>query len=349
MVDAHVATQYYGLLSIGTPGQEFKVVFDTGSGQLVVPSSKCDDSACTMHKRFGSQNSSSSKQIGWADDPVKAIADGDDRDTKSLLLMSSDVSGEFVRDKVCVASLCGESDFVTLLEEQEDPFAHTSFDGVLGLAPTSPDAKEFNVLHALLGGKTGDKGMFGLYLQAQKGEMVFGGYRRELMEQDPYWVPLADEDNWYITVEDITVDGAPAGLCSKGKCKAALDSGASLIMIPGNLLGRIMGRLDVGDDCSGKPPKLGFMVKGGHHLELNPEDYFHNTEDSSCEYMLASTAAAGGKSPSLILGYPFLRRFYTVFDQAQKRVGFAKALAQAKTTKSLPEGAAAVPLVGVRA
>jgi hypothetical protein len=329
------------------------VVFDTGSGQLIIPGAKCDDNACVSHRRFQS-NSTSAVQIGWADDPTKPM-EGEDRDTKSLTMMGMDVSGEFVRDKICVGAkdeLCGTADFVTLLEENDDPFAPLAFDGVMGLAPTVVDAKEFNVMQALLSKRKAGKAVFGVYLAetsstvAAGGELVFGGYRKERLAEDLLWVPVSDAAHWQIQVDDITLDGKPANLCAKGGCQAAVDTGSSLVSAPGNILSRIMSRIDPGSDCSKSPPKLGFIVNG-KTLELRGEDYLEHSDDG-CEFLLAS--AGGGKGPSLVLGYPFLRRYYTVFDQEHGRIGFALAN-HAPLTKpaSLESDVASIPLVGTRA
>lgn len=350
------ATQYYGLVHVGTPPQEFRVIFDTGSGQLILPGAKCDDAACVSHNRI-SGNSTSAVQIGWADDPTKPMS-GDDRDTKSLSILATDVSGEFVRDKVCVgakAELCGVSDFVSLLEESDEPFGGLTFDGALGLAPTSADSKEFNVLQSLLAGRDAKKqsSVFAFYFAATSsaaasGELVFGGYRKERLAETLLWAPVSKADTWQIRVDDITLDGQPAHVCGKGGCQAAIDTGASTVMAPGNLLAKIMGSIDPGDDCGKKLPKLGFVING-RKMELQGEDYLEHTDDG-CEFLLASAPSTGSGGPSLILGYPFLRRFYTVFDQAQSRIGFALANhAVLKDSAALPSDAASVPLVGVRA
>ena len=49
-------SQYYGEVALGTPEQVFNVIFDTGSSDLWVASSKCD-SSCGRHAKYDSSKS----------------------------------------------------------------------------------------------------------------------------------------------------------------------------------------------------------------------------------------------------------------------------------------------------
>ncbi|KAF7467093.1 hypothetical protein GHT09_001586 [Marmota monax] len=54
----YLDVSYVGIVSIGTPPQDFKVVLDTGSADLWVPSVYCSSGACTSHSSFDPLRSS---------------------------------------------------------------------------------------------------------------------------------------------------------------------------------------------------------------------------------------------------------------------------------------------------
>merc|ERR1719329_1237546 len=56
-------TAYYGKVEVGNPRQPFTVVFDTGSGNLMLPSTHCRTHACTMHKMFDRKASTTAEDI----------------------------------------------------------------------------------------------------------------------------------------------------------------------------------------------------------------------------------------------------------------------------------------------
>jgi saccharopepsin len=109
----------YATVNLGTPPQEFKVVLDTGSSNLWVPSSKCTSIACFLHAKYDSSTSSSYKENG----------------TKfEIRYGSGSLSGFVSSDTLELAGMeIKDQLFAEATEEPGLAFAFGRFDGILGL------------------------------------------------------------------------------------------------------------------------------------------------------------------------------------------------------------------------
>lgn len=318
-------TAYYGRLEVGTPRQPFTVVFDTGSGNLMLPSTYCQSRACEMHKRFNRKGSATAEDIeadGMRSRP------GAPRDQITVTFGTGEITGVFIEDDVCIGSLCANMRFVGATDETDDPFTSFNFDGVLGLALSQmSQGPSFSLMDLLVKNKALRKPLFSVFLSdsdVESSEITFGDIKQDHMASDMFWEPVSrDTGYWQVQIKDITIDNKPQKLCSD--CQVAVDTGTSQLAGPTDVINELSSRLNVKSDCSNynSLPNLGFVM-GEHVLNLKPQDYVDKGSEG-CEVSLMPLDVPPPNGPLFIFGDPFLRKYYTAYDRAGKRVGFAAA------------------------
>jgi len=131
---------------------------------------------------------------------------------------------------------------------------------------------------------------------------------------------------WLITGDDLKVNGASAGVCSQ--CAMVVDTGTSILTGPTSAVGPLIQKIgNVSADCSNVDslPTLTFTFNGVD-FPLEPSFYvLQGPDDTGKNVCQLGLEALDVGLPLWILGDPFLRKYYTVFDRANNRVGFALA------------------------
>jgi len=201
-------TAYWGTVTLGTPAQEFKVIFDTGSGNLILPAKTCDMAGCNPHRKYAPKASST----------AAAVVNERGESSTEISFGTGDISGDYYQDKFCIAeNLCTNVRFVAATQQSEQPFAETPFDGILGLGFQDLSmGKHFNILDDLNAGGQLPKGKFSVYLtDDSSSEITFGGYKPEQVASDIVWAKVVRESYWQVGVDDITFNNVQTGLCKE--------------------------------------------------------------------------------------------------------------------------------------
>uniref|UniRef100_A0A8B9S0P1 Peptidase A1 domain-containing protein n=1 Tax=Accipiter nisus TaxID=211598 RepID=A0A8B9S0P1_9AVES len=288
---------YFGEISIGTPPQNFLVIFDTGSSNLWVPSTYCQAPACVNHNRFNSSQSSTFSDIG---------------ETYTLAYGFGDVSVVLGYDTVTVSDF--RCEFGLTLNEPSSPFYYLDFDGILGMAYPAIAISGYNTLiQNMMQQSQLTESVFSFYFSRNPtydygGEVILGGIAPQLYSGEITWAPVVEEVYWKIAFSDAFF----AALSSQG-CHGIVDTGTFLLTIPGQYMSAFL-QYVVNCNYVQSMPSLSFVISGTQ-LVLPPSVYVLNV---SSTYVSSSSG-----QPLWILGNIFLRQYYSIFDIANNRVGFA--------------------------
>ncbi|KAI5939702.1 Cathepsin E [Manis javanica] len=322
--------EYFGTISIGSPPQNFTVIFDTGSANLWVPSVYCTSPACKKHTRYYPSRSSTYRTQG---------------SHFFIEYGTGNMSGIIGADQVTVEGLTvlGQQ-FGESVMEPGKTFADAAFDGILGLGyPTLAVGGVTPVFDNMMAQNLVGVPMFSVYLSSnietgRGSELIFGGYDSSHFSGSLNWVPVTKQGYWQIALDKIQV-GDALMFCSEG-CQAIVDTGTSLLVGPWYKIKQLQKAIGA-EPVDGEyvvecvnlqiMPNITFTINGLPYT-LQPTAYTLPIEDYDVGGMQFCTSGFQGDDneilggPSWILGDVFIRQFYSVFDRGNNRVGLAPAV-----------------------
>jgi len=317
-------TEYYGQVSIGTPGQTFLVLFDTGSSNLWVPSTNCKN--CGAHNAYNSTQSSTYIANGTA---------------FHIEYGSGSLKGYLSSDILTVGNLQARVTFGEATDEPGLTFKEAKFDGIFRLAYQSISEDDVDPPFYVFeqnGLLTQD--LFTFYLQSNDqddGELLIGDIDKSHYTGALWATPIIHETYYMITLNEAIMDGTPITTVTK----AIVDSGTSTLVGPKTDVAQVaktVGASEVAPgeyevDCSATLPDLYFTLGAGNNIKqfaISGETW----KIKVCELDVICTCLMGmigldippaDDGPFWILGDVFMRDWFTVFDIGNYSLAFAAA------------------------
>ncbi|EKX71976.1 cathepsin E, putative [Theileria equi strain WA] len=317
-------SQYFGEIQVGTPPKNFVVVFDTGSSQLWIPSSKClrnGPNGCQGHRIF---DPSYSKTF----EPMK----------KGKGIVSAYIrygTGECILslgfDNVKIGSLEIKHQPIGLsVLESEHPFGDLPFDGLVGLGFPDKELESTPIFDSIIDQKLLKRNIIAFYMSKdadQPGSLSFGSVdpKYVIPGHSPWWFPVVSTDYWEIGLSSLLLGDEEV---VNGKCNAAIDTGSSLISGPSSIILPLLDKIDVYEDCSNinDLPTLSFVftdiLKRNIKFDLSGPDYVIRDGDK-CFIGIVNMDIP--KKELFVLGATFIRRYLAIFDRDYMAVGLVPA------------------------
>ncbi|KAA1466404.1 aspartic peptidase A1 [Dentipellis sp. KUC8613] len=311
--------QYYTEISLGTPPQNFKVILDTGSSNLWVPSTQCTSIACFLHTKYDSSASSTHKPNG---------------SEFSIQYGSGSMEGFVSRDHLVFGDLkVPDLLFAEATKEPGLAFAFGKFDGILGLAYDTIAVNHIPPpFYEMVNNNLLDEPVFSFRLGSSEedgGEAIFGGIDPSAYTGKIAYAPIRRKAYWEVELQKVSFGDDDLELENTG---AAIDTGTSLIALPTDVAEMLNTQIGAKKswngqytvDCAKVPdlPDLTFYFDGKPY-PLKGTDYILEVQGTCMSAFTGLDINLPGGA-LWIIGDVFLRRYFTVYDLGRNAVGFAK-------------------------
>ncbi|KIJ18474.1 Merops: A01.UPA [Paxillus involutus ATCC 200175] len=355
LTDEQNDSSYSGIVSIGTPSQNFNLVLDTGSSDLWVATTAC--TVCTSDiplfdttKSSTYKTSTSTLQIDYGSGSVQGIVSEDTVSfggftipTQELLGVTTTTTG-LINDGLSGIMGLG---FSTISALKTTPFWQTLYNSNLLSQP-----------------------MFGFYLEryiadqtqinsAPGGTLTLGGTNSSLYTGQIEFINMPSGSTpsyWLQQVTTVTVQGKSVSIPS-GSGLAAIDTGTTLIGAPSSIVQSIWADVPGSVALDGQyaglyayPCTTAISVSisfGGTNWPISAADMNLGTLTGTgttaqlCVggiFDIGSTVGSGQGVPSWIVGDTFLKNVYSVYQANPPAVGFAQLASGLSSSTGTPSG-----------
>ncbi|XP_058032667.1 gastricsin-like, partial [Ahaetulla prasina] len=277
-----------------------------------VASVYCQSQTCNNHRLFNPNQSSTYSSNGQ---------------TFALQYGSGSLTGIFGYDTVTIQGVSITNQEFGLSEtEPGSNFYYAKFDGILGLAyPSISSGGATTVMQGMIQENLLDAPIFSFYLSRQPsfqdgGLLIFGGIDPSLYTGQINWIPVTQETYWQIAIDGFLVNNQETNWCSQG-CQAIVDTGTSLLTVPGQFFEELMQHLGGQQNNNGQfvvncnnvqyMPTITFAINGVYY-PLSPSAYILQKYNCSIErhstagslHDISFSSLSHGKAESMTLKCP---------------------------------------------
>ncbi|CCO37027.1 hypothetical protein RSOLAG1IB_11901 [Rhizoctonia solani AG-1 IB] len=318
LIDEEDDLLWAGTVTIGTPGQSFLIDFDTGSADLWVPSSSCKTSGCSPHKKYSASASSTSASKSG----TFSIQYGD----------GSTASGPIYSDTVTVGGLSATGQYFSPVTSESSSFASDPEDGIMGLAFKSISSiGQPTIIDNLYSQGKISAPTFSFRLATTGSELYLGGANTAKYTGSITYAALTSKTYW------LTTGSSSVGSTVGYSGAMIIDSGTTIIVGPTASISSWWSKVSGAAACStsvcgttgyytylcASPPTVSFTFNGAKFTIPSSDFNLGTIDNAGTRCVGAIVGTSGVPDNAWIVGDTLMKQTYTVFDQANSRVGFA--------------------------
>ncbi|PYH88480.1 acid protease [Aspergillus ellipticus CBS 707.79] len=330
--DVQNDSMYLATVGIGTPAQNLKLDFDTGSADLWVWSTKLPSATLSESGSHAVFNSSKSSTFKTAEGESWQISYGD----------GSSASGSVGTDDVNIGGLVVKNQAVELAEQMSSTFVEGAGDGLLGLAfgninTVQPKSVKTPVENMILQDDIPKSAeLFTAKLDTwrdtdEESFYTFGYIDQDLVTtagEEVYYTPVDNSEGfWLFNSTSATVNGKTI---TRSGNTAIADTGTTLALVDDETCQAIydaiegayydeemQGYVYPSDTAEDSLPVVSFAV-GDKQFAVQKEDLAFT--EAKTGYIYGGIQSRGSMTMD-ILGDTFLKSIYAVFDVGNLRFG----------------------------